>query len=117
MQLLLDENSADVRLVTALQRDGHRVVRSIDAVGIAATDASVFAYAKANDLALLTYDCDDFFELHEGDNQHPGMLLIYRDGSHKGMAIEQIAKAIGNIATMYPQGIRSMVLPLPHFLW
>ncbi len=42
------------------------------------TDPIVLDFARASSSLLLTYNCDDFEELHQSNPLHSGILAIYR---------------------------------------
>jgi hypothetical protein len=67
--------------------------------GITGRDDDVhFMYAADNGLVLLTKNPDDFLELHDKDNQHPGLLLVYQDNNpDRDMSHTEIVAAIANL--------------------
>jgi|SRR5581483_4913883 len=117
MRLLLDECISRKRLAAKLRDAGHEVVRSVDALGHAVSDNTIFSYAKGNGLAIVTFDFEDFSILHDADCDHAGILFIYRDDDANEMTSDAIHRAIQNVEATYPDGIRSMTLSLREFLW
>ena len=61
-------------------------------------DSIVLDYALQNQRIVLTYNCDDFEELHEASSHHSGIIGIFRDDKYsKNMSFKQIVKAITNL--------------------
>lgn len=117
MRLLLDECIGDRSLALALKTAGHDVARSIDVLGGGADDPAVFEYARADDRVLVTFNIDDFRMLAEQTPVHPGMLLIYQDGSPADMSSREIIKSIANVEATLGDRIASQVLPLNSYRW
>jgi len=94
MKILLDEDSQGTLLVTA----GHDV-ETVNGAGLSGQDdPTVLAYAKRTGRILLTRNSRDFLQLHQADNQHPGILIEHQDADHtKNMSYLQITAAIGKI--------------------
>lgn len=71
------------------------VIKVNEAGLMSSSDPIVLNYARTNERLLLTYNCDDFEELHQAQPLHPGILAIYRDNnSSKNMSFQEIVKAI-----------------------
>jgi predicted nuclease of predicted toxin-antitoxin system len=105
MRLLLDENA------------GHDVVRSIDALGGAATDSAVLAYAKKQDRVVVSYNAVDFIALAVADDKHRGVLLLYRGDLPSDLGFNDIVSAIGNVEKTYGNSVDGLVLTLNQFRW
>ena len=81
MNLYLDDNITDRRLVAYLRNAGHTVTipRAVNKSG--ATDPRHLEYAILNGLAFLTEDESDFTELHDlirvAGGAHHGIILIH----------------------------------------
>ena len=80
MNLYLDDDSADKRLVAMLTAAGHTVVVPSDVSLSGAADARHFIYANQNHLVVLTRNHDDFVDLHEVVQicmgTHSGVLVV-----------------------------------------
>lgn len=100
LNLYLDDCSNSGLLASLLQQAGHRVVRPTDA-GIhldGEDDAVHFAFARENNLTLLTKNPGDFLELHQADPRHSGILAIHQDNdATRDMSDAEIVKAIANL--------------------
>jgi predicted nuclease of predicted toxin-antitoxin system len=87
MNLYLDDDTADRRLVALLMNAGHRVTvpRDVDLGGSA--DPRHLLYAIEEQLVLVTRNHDDFLDLHEviqaAGGSHPGLLIIRSDNDPK----------------------------------
>jgi len=46
-----------------------------------------------------------------------GVLLLYQTNTPRDLNVQQIARAIDNIAATYPDGIAGLVLALNDFNW
>ena len=81
LDLYLDDCSNSGLLADLLEQAGHRVVRPTDPdVGLDGEEDHVhFAYARANNLTIVTKNPGDFLELHEAEQGHSGILAIYQD--------------------------------------
>ncbi|MBI3974172.1 MAG: DUF5615 family PIN-like protein [Chloroflexi bacterium] len=58
---------------------GHRVTVPADVALTGADDEEHFAYARAAGAVLVTFNPDDFIELHERTPDHPGVFVAYQD--------------------------------------
>ena len=104
MNLYLDDNITDRRLVAHLRRTGHDVVVPTEAEQDGASDAKHFAYAILHDRVLLTQDYKDFSDLHDliltSGGSHPGLLLLYTENDPtRDMTPRSIALAISKLET------------------
>lgn len=100
LSLYLDDCSNSGLLAGLLQQAGHRVVRPTDTdVNLDGEDDPVhFAFAKANNLTILTKNPGDFLERHQADQEHAGILAVYQDNdSTRDMSDAEIVKAIANL--------------------
>jgi predicted nuclease of predicted toxin-antitoxin system len=83
MRIYLDDNTASGLLVRLLQRAGHDVQVPTD-VGLVGKDDSVhFTYAIDDNRVILSYDHEDFKNLHilvmRSGGHHPGVFVVRRD--------------------------------------
>lgn len=104
LKLFVDEDIQDKLLVKLLRNAGHDVI-TVNEAGLGGSpDSIVLDYARTNDRLVLTYNCNDFEELHKVQPLHPGILAVYRDNnSSKNMSFKEIVKAIANLeAAMMP---------------
>jgi hypothetical protein len=61
-------------------------------------DSVILDRAKADKRVLLTYNCDDFENLHEMNSNHLGILAVYQNANRlKNMSFKEIVRAISNI--------------------
>lgn len=102
MNLYLDEDTADRRLVARLSNAGHRVVTPTDVQLSGASDARHLIYTIQHSLVLITRNHDDFFDLHEvvltAQGMHSGILIIRLDNDPtRDMTLRQIVTAIANL--------------------
>jgi predicted nuclease of predicted toxin-antitoxin system len=104
MNLYLDDDTADRRLVTLLSNAGHVVVVSAEVHLSGAADTRHFIHAMRQSLILVTRNHDDFLDLHEvvqaAHGRHPGILIIRLDNDPtRDMTPRQIVTAIAHLAT------------------
>ncbi|NJK48073.1 DUF5615 family PIN-like protein [Candidatus Gracilibacteria bacterium] len=98
LRLLIDEDSQAKRLVIFLKNAGHDVITVNEAELSGKFDDEVMDYARQNGRIVLTRNYDDFQELHNANPVHPGILVVYQDGSpSKDMSHQTIVKAIANL--------------------
>ncbi len=102
MNLYLDDDTIDRRLIAMLGRAGHRVVTPSDANLSGAPDAQHFIYANEQSLTVLTHNHDDFRDLHQvvhtTNGKHCGLLIIRSDNDvSRDMTTRQIVSAIANL--------------------
>ena len=98
LQLLLDEDAQDKRLVRMLRLAGHEVI-TVNETGLAGQlDSIILDYARTQNCLLFTFNCDDFQALHEANPRHPGILVVYHnDDFSKDMSFKAIVRAIANL--------------------
>lgn len=99
MNLYLDDDTAERRLVALCTQAGHRVVRPTEVQLVGASDAQHMIYAIRQALVLVTRNHDDFLDLHEvvqaAQGTHPGMLIIRFDNDPtRDMTSRQIVRAM-----------------------
>lgn len=100
LRLLLDEDSQDHELVRLLRSSGHDVSTVNELALRRADDKTILQRAHLDDRVLLTYNVDDFRELHDSNTPHSGIAVICRDDDpSKDMSIADIARALGNIGS------------------
>ena len=102
MRLYLDENASDRLLAALLRRAGHDVLLSPDVPMTGASDPVQFAFAIRDDRAILTYDYEDFHDLHElilaAGGEHKGVIVIRREGDPaRDMKPAQIVAALARL--------------------
>ncbi len=93
--LYLDDSvdSGEYRL--RLAAAGHEVVSPRDVGMVGKDDRLHLEYAARHGLALLTYDADDFEELHLAGEQHSGVLVVYFDNNRRrDMRPSEVVRAI-----------------------
>ncbi|MBP9091463.1 DUF5615 family PIN-like protein [bacterium] len=98
LSLLVDECIQAKMLVEQLRTEGHKVFTATEAGLQGLTDKKVLEFASANNLLVLTINCDDFVEETRPKRNHPGVLLVYQnEDSIKNMSYQQIVQAIRNL--------------------
>ena len=102
MNLYLDDDTADRRLVTLLIHAGHVVVVPANVYLSGASDARRFIHARQHSLLLMTKNHNDFLDLHEvvqtAEGSHPGILIIRLDNDpNRDMIPRQIVAAISHL--------------------
>jgi hypothetical protein len=116
VRLLLDENCASRELQRRLRADGHDVDTTIRALGVGVSDAVVAAHALSERRVVLSKDTADFARLYDGCDDHPGILLIFEDSTHRRLTAETIARAIRHIEATYTL-VHGMILAVNDFQW
>lgn len=98
LRLYLDDCADSHELRSLLAQAGHVVVIPVN-IGLSGTyDHAHFAYARAHGLTLITKNPRDFLALHQSQQDHAGILLIYQDNIlGKDMEDGDIARAIQNL--------------------
>ena len=102
MRVLIDENLTSRRLAARLQSAGHDIVLASDVGLVSVADASVLAWAVAQDRPVLTRDHEDFATLHDlvvaVGCHHPGILVVRFDNDPRHNLTERgIATVLGNL--------------------
>jgi predicted nuclease of predicted toxin-antitoxin system len=80
-----NENFA-LDMVKMLRKLGHTVITSYDAgqANQSIPDYEVLNYATINNLAVITFNRDDFIELHNNNTQHSGIIICKTDRDYQG---------------------------------
>jgi predicted nuclease of predicted toxin-antitoxin system len=102
MNLYLDDNITEDKLVALLRKDGHAVVLPVDVGRSKVSDPRHMTYAIENGHVLLTRNHKDFKELHDlvqcSSGSHPGILVVRLDNNYpRDMKAAHIASAIGRV--------------------
>jgi len=98
LRLLIDEDTQDARLVSALRTEGHDVLTVNEAGLRGQPDSAVLAHAAHDQRVVLTMNCRDFLELHEASNAHSGIIGIYQGRDlRKNMTFAAVATALANL--------------------
>jgi predicted nuclease of predicted toxin-antitoxin system len=83
MNLYLDDDTSDRRLIALLSQAGHQVTVPAQARLSGAPDVRHFLYAVRQSLILVTRNHEDFLDLHEvvqaTHGRHPGIFIIRLD--------------------------------------
>ena len=80
-----NENFA-LDMVYKLRDLGYRVTTSYDAgqANQGISDLEVMNYATQNDFAVITFNRDDFIELHNSGLKHAGIIICKTDRDYRG---------------------------------
>jgi len=80
-----NENFA-LEMVKMIRRLNHTVITSYDAgqANRGIPDREVLNYATSNNLAVITFNRDDFIELHKSNIQHSGIVICKADRDYQG---------------------------------
>lgn len=98
MRLLLDEDARAKALIRLLLKAGHDVVTTSDLGLDGQPDPAVLQAATSAGRVLLTFNCDDFRELHNRNSGHFGIVAVYQDAEpSKRLTYEGIARALANL--------------------
>jgi predicted nuclease of predicted toxin-antitoxin system len=102
MNLYLDDDTSDRRLVALLANAGHVVVVPMGVHLAGAPDTRHFIHAMRHSLVLVTRNHDDFLDLHEvvqaAQGTHPGILIIRFDNDPtRDMTPRHIVTAISRL--------------------
>ena len=85
MNLYLDEDMIDARLIRLLANAGHDVQTPRDAGLMSRSDAVQLSWAIRSTRALLTYNYEDFEELHDlicdANGVHSGILVVRQENN------------------------------------
>jgi predicted nuclease of predicted toxin-antitoxin system len=115
LKLFIDEDTQDKLLVRLLRNAGHDVITVNEAGLMGQTDPIILDFARANSRLLLTYNCDDFEELHKSNPIHSGILAVYRDAdSSKDMSFKTIVRALANLEANHIPLVNQFI-PLNHW--
>ena len=80
-----NENFA-LDMVKMLRVVGHTIITSYDAgqANQSIPDDKVLNYATRNNLAVITFNRDDFIELHNSGIKHSGIIICKTDRDYRG---------------------------------
>ena len=112
LRLLLDEDAQDKDLVKQLRSTGHDVMTVNELRLRTLDDREILRAAWADHRLLVTYNVDDFRNLHAAGVNHSGIAVICRDADpSKDMSISDIVRALGNIeASGIPVSAQLLIL-------
>lgn len=73
-------------MVKILRKSGHTVITSYEAgqANQAIPDDEVLNYAAQNGLAVITFNRNDFIELHNNNVKHAGIIVCKTDRDYQG---------------------------------
>ncbi len=102
MNLYVDDNTGGRALVGQLRRVGHQVILPADVGLSGAHDPRHLARCALEGWVLLTYDHEDFLELHDlvqaTRGRHAGVLVVRSDSDpSRDMKDRDIVRAIANL--------------------
>lgn len=99
LRLYLDDCAYSKRLRQELSVEpyNHYVEIPQEANLRGATDDDHFAYARNQNLIVITKNPDDFEALHAQYPDHPGIFAIYQDNDPRDMSAVEIVQAIQNL--------------------
>lgn len=103
MRIYLDDDSTSHALQHQLTKAGHELVLPVS-VGLAGkADPEHLAYAIRHQLALLTSNYDDYYQLHilvqVSGGHHSGILIIRQDNDTRDMKPHQVVSALTKMQT------------------
>jgi predicted nuclease of predicted toxin-antitoxin system len=94
----MDEDCQDRLLVKLLRNAGHDVISVNESDLMGQPDSIILDRAKTDKHVLLTYNCDDFENLHQINSNHSGILSVYQNANlFKNIRFKEIVRAINNI--------------------
>jgi hypothetical protein len=99
MRLYLDDDSVDTLLIRLLTQARHDVQTPAN-VGLIGMDDSIhLTHAAADGRVLLSYNHDDFRNLHnliaQTGGDHPGILIVRRENNpQRDMSVRAVARAM-----------------------
>ena len=102
MNLYLDDDSVDRRLVALLRNGGHQVTLPAGVGRMGASDPKHLEFAIRNRLVLLTRNFMDFPDLNDlvvaSGGGHPGILIVYAENDRRrDMKPRGIAAAVSKL--------------------
>ena len=103
LKIYLDDCAYSHRLRQLLIEAGYQVQIPAEAVPplIGAKDEVHFAYVQRTWQLLLTYNPQDFEDLHFSDNHHAGILAVYQDNAvTRDMLYQDVVRAIHNLISL-----------------
>ena len=78
LRLLLDEDIQSHDLVGLLREAGHDVLTVNEAGLRGRNDERILAAAIGMNRIVMTFNADDFRDLHRADSNHSGIIAVYR---------------------------------------
>lgn len=102
MKLYLDEDTSNRALISQLRQAGHDVQIPADIGYSGESDAVHSLHAIEDGRILVSYNYDDFEDLHDlvigSGGSHPGILIIRRDQDRRRhMSPAQIVRALARL--------------------
>ncbi len=117
--IYLDDCAFSYRLRQLLVEAGHtvQVPTDVEPPLTGAKDHLHFDYARKTWQVILTYNPDDFLELHLQIPDHPGLLAVYQDNDPtRDMSYPDVVRAINNLQRIQPDLGRGFWV-LNHYQW
>lgn len=101
-----NENFA-LDMVKMLRRLGHTVITSYDEgqANQSIPDNEVLNFATRSNLAVITFNRDDFIELHNNGIQHSGIIICKTDRDYQGQ-VDFLNEYLQNQASLINRLIR-----------
>lgn len=103
LKIYLDDCAYSYRLRQLLIEAGHQVQipAEVDPPLVGAKDEVHFAYVQRTQQVLLTYNPQDFEQLHCSDNRHAGIFAVYQDNDiTRDMLYQDVVRAIHNLVSL-----------------
>lgn len=102
MKLYLDDDTVNRALISHLRQAGHDVQIPADIGYSGEADAAHSLHAIQDGRVLVSYNYDDFEDLHDlvigSGGSHPGILIIRRDQDRRRhMSPAQIVRALARV--------------------
>lgn len=96
LKFYLDEDSADIGLVSVLQARGFDVVTSTDSGLLGANDLAQFEWCATRGFVMVTHNVGDFFHLHgeflRQGKTHAGLILMRQQTMSIGEKLRRLVK-------------------------
>lgn len=119
LSIYLDDCAFSYRLREMLIEAGHKVQipADVDPPLTGAKDHMHFEYARTNHQVLLTYNPEDFRELHRQTPNHSGIFGVYQDNDPtRDMTYSDVVRAINNLLEIQPD-LNNGFWTLNHYQW
>jgi hypothetical protein len=102
MNLYLDDDTGDRKLVALLRKAKHNVVLPVEVKMAGESDPRHLVFALHQELVLVSRNRRDFQDLHDliiaSGGSHPGILIVGFDNDRtRDIKFKGIGKAIGNL--------------------
>jgi predicted nuclease of predicted toxin-antitoxin system len=101
MQLYLDDDIIEKVLVRMLKAAGYDIIIPADAGLSGADDAVHMTHAIRTGRLVLTYNADDFEQLHDlvlaSGGHHAGIVVVRKDNDRRDMSPRAIAHALNKL--------------------